>query len=79
MPGIAAGSILVFIPSLGAYVTPELLGGSRQLMIGNLIQGQFGAAHNWPFGAALAFVLLALVLIAMMLYARRYRGAPGQG
>ena len=46
MPGIAAGSILVFIPSLGAYVTPELLGGSRQLMIGNLIQGQFGAARN---------------------------------
>lgn len=78
MPGIAAGSILVFIPSLGAYVTPELLGGSRQLMIGNLIQGQFGAARNWPFGAALAFVLLALVLLAMMLYARRYRRAPGQ-
>lgn len=79
LPGIAAGSILVFIPALGAYVTPELLGGSRQLMIGNLIQGQFGAARNWPFGAALAFVLLAIVLCSMMLYLLRFRRAPGQG
>lgn len=78
LPGIAAGSILVFIPALGAYITPELLGGSRQLMIGNLIQGQFGAARNWPFGAALAFVLLAIVLSSMMLYLMRFRRAPGQ-
>jgi len=77
MPGIVAGSVLVFVPCLGAYVTPQLLGGSKTLMIGNLIQNQFGAARNWPFGAALAFVLLALVLIAMMAYALRYRRAPG--
>lgn len=77
LPGIAAGSVLVFVPCLGAYVTPQLLGGSKSLMIGNLIQNQFGAARNWPFGAALAFVLLALVLIAMMAYALRYRRAPG--
>jgi len=63
-----AGSILVFVPCLGAYVTPELLGGGKALMIGNLIQSQFGAARNWPFGAALAFALLAFVLIAMMAY-----------
>lgn len=77
LPGIVAGSVLVFVPCLGAYVTPELLGGSKSLMIGNLIQNQFGAARNWPFGAALAFVLLAMVLIAMMAYALRFRRAPG--
>jgi len=78
MPGVIAGSILVFIPCLGAYVTPELLGGAKSLMIGNLIQNQFGAARNWPFGAALGFVLLALVLLAMLFYLLRYRRAPGQ-
>jgi spermidine/putrescine transport system permease protein len=76
MPGIAAGAILVFIPCLGAYVTPDLLGGSKSMMIGNLIQNQFGSARNWPFGAALSFALLAVVLLAMMLYLMRFRGAP---
>ncbi len=79
LPGIAAGSILVFIPCLGAYVTPELLGGGKSLMIGNLIQAQFGSARNWPFGAALAFVLLAMVLLAMTAYLMRYKRAPGGG
>jgi len=74
MPGIIAGSVLVFIPCLGAFVTPELLGGGKSLMIGNLIQNQFGAARNWPFGAALAFTLLALVLVTMMIYLSRARG-----
>jgi spermidine/putrescine transport system permease protein len=77
LPGIVAGCILVFIPCLGAYVTPELLGGSKAMMIGNLIQGQFGSARNWPFGAALAFALLALVLLAMLAYLVRFRRAPG--
>lgn len=77
MPGIVAGCLLVFIPGLGAFVTPELLGGGKALMIGNLIQGQFGAARNWPFGAALAFALLALVLVAMLIYALRFRQGPG--
>ncbi len=72
-PGIVAGCILVFVPCLGAYVTPELLGGSKTMMIGNLIQNQFGAARNWPFGAALAFALLALVLLAMLVYLLRGR------
>lgn len=77
MPGIVAGCLLVFIPGLGAFVTPELLGGGKALMIGNLIQGQFGAARNWPFGAALAFALLALVLLAMLIYLSRFREVPG--
>ncbi|WP_439815289.1 ABC transporter permease [Zavarzinia sp. CC-PAN008] len=72
MPGIAAGSALVFIPCLGAYVTPDVLGGGKALMIGNLIQQQFGASQNWPFGAALSFTLLAIVLLAMVLYALRF-------
>lgn len=75
-PGIAAGCVLVFVPALGAYVTPELLGGGKSMMIGNLIQSQFGAARNWPFGAALAFALLAIVLLSMMLYLMRFRRAP---
>jgi spermidine/putrescine transport system permease protein len=78
LPGIVAGSILVFVPCLGAYVTPELLGGSKAMMIGNLIQGQFGSARNWPFGAALAFALLAIVLLAMLAYLLRFRKAPGE-
>ncbi len=77
-PGIAAGCILVFIPSLGAYVTPELLGGGKSLMIGSLIQNQFGAARNWPFGAALAFALLGIVLLAIVIYLLRFRRSPGE-
>jgi spermidine/putrescine transport system permease protein len=76
LPGIVAGSVLVFIPCLGAFVTPELLGGGKSLMIGNLIQNQFGASRNWPFGAALAFTLLALVLLTMMLYLVRFKPQP---
>lgn len=65
-PGIAAGSMLVFIPCLGAFVTPALLGGGKTLMMGNVIQMQFGASRNWPFGAALGVVLLASILIVLM-------------
>jgi spermidine/putrescine transport system permease protein len=73
MPGIIGGAILVFVPGLGAFISPELLGGAKSLMIGSLIQQQFGQSRNWPFGAALAFVLLALVLLALMAHALRYR------
>ncbi len=69
-PGIAAGCILVFIPSLGAYITPEILGGGKSLMIGNLIHMQFGGGRNWPFGSAVALILLVLVLISLFLYLR---------
>ena len=75
-PGIAAGSILVFIPWLCAYVTPELLGGGKFMMIANLIGSQFGAARNWPLGAGLGFVLLALVLISMMVYSFKFKSLP---
>ncbi len=64
-PGIVSGCILVFVPCLGAYITPDLLGGSKSLMIGNLIQMQFLSARDWPFGAALSFLLMAIVLTAL--------------
>lgn len=69
-PGVIAGSILVFVPSLGAYVTPRVLGGGKQLMLGNLIELQFGQGRNWPLGAALSITLLAIVMIALMAYVR---------
>ncbi|MCZ4280167.1 ABC transporter permease [Kiloniella laminariae] len=77
IPGIVAGCILVFVPSLGAYVTPELLGGGKTLMIGNLIGLQFGAARNWPFGAALGILLLALVMISLTFYALKLKKTGG--
>jgi len=73
MPGVVGGAILVFVPGLGAFISPELLGGAKSMMIGSLIQQQFGQSRNWPFGAALAFVLLALVLLALWVHALRYR------
>jgi len=69
-PGVIAGSILVFIPSLGAYVTPRVLGGGKHLMIGNLIELQFGQGRNWPLGAALSLTLLVIVMAALMVYVR---------
>ncbi len=69
-PGIAAGCILVLIPSLGAFITPALLGGGKSLMIGNLINLQFGQARNWPFGSAIALVLMVLVMLSLLAYLR---------
>ena len=69
-PGIIAGSILVFIPSLGAYVTPRVLGGGKNLMLGNLIELQFGQGRNWPLGAALSLTLLVIVMLALIFYVR---------
>jgi spermidine/putrescine transport system permease protein len=76
-PGMVAGCILVFVPALGTYFIPELLGGSKTLMIGNLIQQQFGTSRNWSFGAALSFALLAIVLVFMLIYALRFKGKGG--
>jgi len=67
-PGIIAGSILVFVPSLGAYVTPRILGGGKKMMIGNLIELQFGQGKNWPLGAALAVTMLMIVMVALIIY-----------
>jgi spermidine/putrescine transport system permease protein len=69
-PGIIAGSILVFVPSLGAYVTPRVLGGGKNMMIGNFIELQFLAGRNWPLGAALAVTLLVVVTVALLIYVR---------
>ncbi|MGI3210874.1 ABC transporter permease [Roseovarius tibetensis] len=69
-PGVVAGSILVFVPCLGAYVTPRVLGGGKQLMLGNLIELQFGQLRNWPLGAALSLTLLVLVSVALLFYVR---------
>jgi spermidine/putrescine transport system permease protein len=68
-PGIAAGAVLVFIPCLGAYLTPDLLGGGKSVMLGNLIQNQFTTARDWPFGSAASMVLMlasALLLAALI-------------
>ena len=69
-PGIAAGSIIVFIPSLGAYVTPDLMGGARVSLVGNLLQQQFMTVRDWPFGSAIGFILMAIMLVAIVIYFR---------
>ena len=71
MPGVIAGSILVFVPSLGAYVTPEILGGAKTTLLGSYIVTQFLTARNWPFGAALSFVLMAVMLATTIIYFRK--------
>jgi spermidine/putrescine transport system permease protein len=71
LPGILAGSLLVFIPCLGAFVTPDILGGARTVMLGNLIQQQFLTARDWPFGSAVSFVLMAVMLIGTLIYFRQ--------
>ena len=74
LPGIIGGFVLVFIPSLGSFIAPELLGGAKTAMIANLIQDQFGELRNWPFGAALSIALLTMVfgsLYIRSLVARR--------
>ena len=78
-PGIVAGCILVFIPSIGAYVTPRLLGGGKSLMLGNLIANQFGQARNWPLGSAMALFLMAVVMIALVFYVRNQTAQARQG
>ncbi|MFD1508014.1 ABC transporter permease [Lacimonas salitolerans] len=77
-PGIIAGCILVFVPSLGSFLAPDLLGGAKTYMIGSLIEEQFkGNAGNWPFGAAAAMILLSLVLVILLILARQQSRAAG--
>ena len=68
MPGVIAATIFVFIPTVGNYVTPNLVGGTNGIMIGNIIQSQFGKANNWPMGAALALISMAAIAIIVLLY-----------
>jgi spermidine/putrescine transport system permease protein len=70
MPGVVAGSILVFIPALGAYVTPAILGGGRSTLLGDYIVSQFLTARNWPFGSALSMAVMAVMLVATIFYFR---------
>lgn len=78
-PGVIAGCILVFVPSLGSFLAPDLLGGAKNFMIGSLIEEQFkGNAGNWPFGAATAMILLSLVLIILLIVAHRQAKAARQ-
>jgi spermidine/putrescine transport system permease protein len=70
LPGIIAGSIIVFIPSLGAYVTPDLMGGAKVALLGNLLQQQFMTVRDWPFGSAISFIMMAVMLAATLVYFR---------
>ncbi|MFO0763234.1 MAG: ABC transporter permease [Byssovorax sp.] len=74
-PGIVAGSVLVFIPSLGAYLAPDLLGGGKTAYVGSLIQSQFAVARDMPFGAALSFVLSLVVVLLLLAFRRPLRSA----
>lgn len=78
-PGIVAGSILVFVPCLGAYVTPRILGGGKLMMLGNFIELQFGQGRNWPLGAAISIVLLVIVMAALLVYVRAINGEKRDG
>lgn len=71
MPGIVAGSILVFIPALGMFVVPDLMGGAKTVLIGNVIRNQFLSARDWPFGSAVSLVLLVITLVVTLFYLRR--------
>lgn len=71
MPGVVAGALLVFIPALGSFLTPDLLGGAKTTLLGNLIQNQFTTARNWPFGAAASMLLLVGTFVALLWHLRR--------
>ena len=77
LPGVAAGSLLVFVPALGSFLTSDLLGGAKVELIGNLVQNQFTSARNWPFGSALSLLLLLVLMIGMLIRLRLRRPVPG--
>ncbi|HMJ90637.1 MAG TPA: ABC transporter permease subunit, partial [Candidatus Acidoferrum sp.] len=72
-PGIIAGVVLVFVPATGQFVIPDLLGGAKTVLLGNVIQQQFGPSQNWPFGSALATIATLLVLAGLWVHARAAR------
>jgi spermidine/putrescine transport system permease protein len=78
LPGVVSGSILVFVPAFGAFVTPDLLGGSKADMVGNLIQQQFGSASDWPFGSAISTILMVIMLLGTIIYFRSLRSEAAQ-
>ncbi|MEW6082998.1 MAG: ABC transporter permease [Chloroflexota bacterium] len=70
MPGVVAALVLVFVPVVGAFITPDIMGGGKVEMIGTLINRQFGVARNWPFGSAMSLILMVLVLVGVIYYFR---------
>ncbi|WP_309571048.1 ABC transporter permease [Deinococcus sp.] len=70
LPGLVAGIILTFIPALGTFVVSDILGGAKTALVGNVIQNQFGQAGDWPYGSALSFLLMGVVLLGLWAYAR---------
>ncbi len=72
-PGLITGAVLVFVPATGQFVIPDLLGGARTVLLGNVVQQQFGSSRNWPFGSALVTVVMLLVLAGLWIYARAAR------
>lgn len=79
LPGILAGSMLVFIPTVGAFLTPDILGGGKVSYIGNVIERQFKTARDYPFGSALSFVLMGIVLVGIILYFRTLQDSESKG
>jgi len=71
VPGIVAGSILVFIPAMGMFVVPDLMGGAKTMLVGNLIRNQFLTARDWPFGSAASMLLMLLTLAVTLIYTRK--------
>lgn len=77
VPGIVSGAVIVFIPSVGNFIVPDVLGGAKGLMTGNLIEQQFLSSRNWPFGSALAMVVMSIVLVVLAVFSARARKAGG--
>lgn len=77
LPGIMGGAVIVFIPSVGNFVVPDVLGGAKGLMIGNLVEQQFLSSRNWPFGSALSMIIMAVVLTVLLISVTRARKAGG--
>lgn len=71
LPGLTVGVILTFVPTMGMFVVPNLLGGSKYMLVGNLIQQQFGTSRDWPFGSAISMALMVLTMVSLQLYRRR--------
>lgn len=77
LPGIVGGSVIVFIPSVGNFIVPDVLGGAKGLMAGNLVEQQFLSARNWPFGAALSMLIMSVVLVVLVTFVTRLRPKEG--